>query len=459
MAESREQYRESVKSEITTCLSEKGSQPILFLGSGVSRRYFGAPDWRSLLSEMATRCPAISHEFAYYEQSFPSLRHIGREFAVRFKEWAWNEGRAEFPKEYFHSSFSQEIFLKSKVAEYLESITPRDPILTGSKNLEDELHALQAIRPHAIVTTNYDTFLERLFSEYKSIIGQQILSADSAFFGEIFKIHGCVTQPKTMVLTEDDYQDFHLTKKYLSAKLLTFFLEHPVLLVGYSAEDPNIRAILSDIDVILSAGGDLIPNIFLLRRPKAEYTDTRMPKEELIPVEDGRRVRIQTVVTNDFGWVYKAFTSENAIEKIRPKLLRMLLARTYDLVRHDIPKRTVEVDYTVLENALKEDGELAKLYGITIVGDATHVNVGYPYSLTQMGEILGYSSWHGANKLLDHIREVTGHDLKTNDNKYHVAVKAGKCTIFHKYSPHALDLLATVRDNSDAKIELDLATC
>ena len=457
MNDTRAKYREAVKSEITTCLSEKGSQPILFLGSGISRRYFGAPDWRGLLEAVATGCAAVEHEFAYYEQSYPSLRHIGSTFADRYKEWAWAEGRSEFSPEYFGSKYKKDIFLKQKISEYVEKITPADLKSVPESFPRSELASLQAIRPHALVTTNYDRFLERLFPEYEPVIGQKILSADSAFFGEIFKIHGCVSEPATLVLTEEDYQEFASKKKYLSAKLLTFFLEHPVLFAGYSAEDPNIRAILSDIDLILAANGELIPNIYLLRRPKSEHADDLFPREELIPVGDDRRVRIQTIVARDFSWVFEAFTSANAIERVRPKLLRMLLARTYDLVRYDIPKRAVEVDYSILERAVEDDGELAKLYGITVVSDATHVNVGYPFCLTQVGERLGYKGWHGANKLLDRIKEETGEDLKSNDNKYHVAVKAGNSTIFHKYSPHAVELLRAIRENPEGKIVLDLA--
>lgn len=449
------EYKGAVRADIIQCLTEKSGQPILFLGSGVSRRYFGAPDWRGLLREMAKICPAIKHDFAYYEQSFPSLRHIGQEFATKFKEWAWSEGRASFPEAYFDASYPQEIFLKYKVAEFLDSITPQDPFSEGDDSLSKELGLLQAIRPHAIVTTNYDVFLERLFPEYQPIIGQEILSSESAFFGEIFKIHGCVTQPRTLVLTEADYDDFALKKKYLSAKLLTFFLEHPLLFVGYRAEDPNIRAILSDIDIILSAEGNLIPNIFLLQRPKKGVSGIYPPREELIPVDEDRRVRIRTIVADEFTWVFDSFAIQGSMERIRPKLLRGLLARTYDLVRHDIPKRTMEVDYTVLERAVQDEGELANVYGITVVGDATHVNVGYPLSLTGVAKELEYGRWHDANKLLEKVKEATGIDLKASDNKYHVAVKAGEKAVVHKYSPHAVDLLRAVKKNPQEAIRLE----
>jgi hypothetical protein len=78
-----------------------------------------------------------------------------------------------------------------------------------------EVAALQRIRPHAVVTTNYDQFLELVFPEYHPIIGQQIIQGASLCIGEIFKIHGCVSDPNSLVFTRTDYNEFTKKKKYL----------------------------------------------------------------------------------------------------------------------------------------------------------------------------------------------------------------------------------------------------
>ena len=62
----------------------------------------------------------------------------------------------------------------------------------------------------------------------------------------------------------EDYDQFNKKKKYLTAKLLTYFAEHPLFFFGYSCTDPNIINILSDIDEILAPEGELIPNIYLV---------------------------------------------------------------------------------------------------------------------------------------------------------------------------------------------------
>lgn len=159
----------------------------------------------------------------------------------------------------------------------------------------------------------------------------------------------------------------------------------------------------------------------------------------MIPIGNHRSVRVKSIVANSFEWVYKAFGANGALEKINPKLLRALLARTYDMIRYDIPKRTVEVDFRVLENAINQEGELAKIYGITTLDNPTALNAGFPYTIKQIGNHLGFSGWYQVHRAFVQIKEETGFDIKASDNKYHIRVKIGNST-FSKYSEAAVDL-------------------
>jgi hypothetical protein len=95
-----------------------------------------------------------------------------------------------------------------------------------------EIELLRRIRPHSVITTNFDRFLEIAFPDLTPIVGQSILHGTQVLFGEIFKIHGCISDPNSLVFTKRDYDEFARKKQYLSAELLTYFSEHPLLFIG-----------------------------------------------------------------------------------------------------------------------------------------------------------------------------------------------------------------------------------
>lgn len=120
-----------------------------------------------------------------------------------------------------------------------------------------------------IITTNYDEVLENVFKDFSVLIGQDsLLLANSLNIFEIYKIHGCCSKPDSIVLTEKDYEDFDKKLKYLSAKLLTIFVEHPIIFVGYGLGDVNIRNIFCEIAECLTAEQlEKIKNNFIFISP------------------------------------------------------------------------------------------------------------------------------------------------------------------------------------------------
>lgn len=446
-------YQKIIADDISTCLDSMGVQPILFFGSGMSQRYFNAPTWDGLLEILTQKCPKIDKSIAYYKQKLQNPIAIGTEFSEFIREWAW-EQTDHFPSELFEPSQPANIYIKHIVANIFKDKFNSPEAKKTRAKLQSEIDILKNINPYAIITTNYDTFLENTFKDYESIIGQAILKANYTAVGEIIKIHGCVTDPKSLVLTQSDYDDFSTKKKYLSAKLLTFFAEHPLIILGYSAQDPNIRTILSDIDEILSPDNSLIPNIYIVEWDPDAEANGKHALERLIPIDNERGVRIKTIKANCFKWIYDALASNGTISTINPKLLRSVLARTYKLVRHDIPKKTIEVDFQTLEHAVSNDVEFAKLYGITTLDNPSAINATYPFSLSNIAKKLGFSYWHFANELIKQIESEKRINIKSSDNKYHIAIKAGEKIQTHKYSQSCLDLLLLVKDKKEYNVEI-----
>ncbi len=446
------QYVADVTTDIANCVESNACQPILFVGSGLSRRYFGGPSWDELLAYLASICPLIDKEYAYYKQTLKDPLKIGAAFAERFQHWAWGEGRPRFPETMFSEDVPSTAYVKHSIAEYLSSITPRD-VSQVDYAFQKEIASLTSIRPHAIISTNYDEFLEALFPDYQPIIGQQIIQGRDLSIGEIFKIHGCVSTPTSLVLTDEDYAEFIKKKKYLSAKLLTFFSEHPLIFIGYGAGDPNIRAILSDIDEALPVQGGVIPNVYIAEwRP--DVPETEYPaREKLIAIDDSKSVRIKAIETANFSWIFDAFASQQPLNGISPKILRALLSRSYDLVRHDIPRKVVQADFKMLEHAAEDQNAFAKLFGITTINEPSTVAAIYPYTLTAVGIKLRSNTWTKAQQAIDVIRGQHGVDIKASDNKYHCATKYGKSTI-HKYSENAVSLFAKVLKNEGYELQM-----
>lgn len=80
------------------------------------------------------------------------------------------------------------------------------------------------------------------------------------------------------------------------------------------------------------------------------------------------------------------------------KTLRHLAARVVELVRVDVPKSKIEINFEHIERLSENPEELAQVLGISNVQNA---NIQYPYSPTKLGKKLGYKTWHKANGLIE----------------------------------------------------------
>jgi hypothetical protein len=122
-----------------------------------------------------------------------------------------------------------------------------DP-LTPDAILREELDLLSKAVVDGIITTNWDTLLEDIFSDYEVFVGQdELIFSATQGIGEIYKIHGSCSRPNSLVLTDEDYTRFQERNPYLAAKLLTTFVEHPIIFLGYSLSDDNVRSVLRSI--------------------------------------------------------------------------------------------------------------------------------------------------------------------------------------------------------------------
>ena len=108
----------------------------------------------------------------------------------------------------------------------------------------EEINKLSEISKKSIsgvITTNYDFFLENHFHGYANYVGQkELIFSTIQGIAEIYKIHGSLEVPDSIVINEQDYLQFQENSSYLAAKLMTIFMEYPIIFLGYSISDNNI---------------------------------------------------------------------------------------------------------------------------------------------------------------------------------------------------------------------------
>lgn len=353
------EYQTEIIEDIKSCLEGLQVQPILFMGAGVSQRYLKAPDWENLLKYLAETCPLITRPYGYYSQTRNDNKPmIASDFSESYAEWAWDVGTSRYPEQYFNGKSSKDIYIKHEIATLLNNLS--DSVDFSAMEYTEEIEKLKKVRPHAIITTNYDDLLEKIFDNYQPIVGHNVVTVNYTTYGEIMKIHGSSKEPESIIITNEDYVEFYKRKKYISAKLLTYFVEHPLFFIGYSINDENIKAILSDIDEIIAPNNALIPNIYLVSfSPECEGTGSHQ-KEILIGVGENKSIRIKVIYANDFGWIYDALSSNTPEISVNPKLVRALLARTYTFASQSLVKQELPYDFEMLKNIAEQDNVLAK---------------------------------------------------------------------------------------------------
>lgn len=435
-------YVERNSALIRDTLDQLQCQPIFFVGSGLPKRYFKSPGWLELLRIVALRIGVDDAEFNYMLQKCDGAAiPLGQLLQDNVFEWAWKKGKSQFPKEYFETEVHRSSFLKHLACREIASLQPKKSQIPKLA-LSAEIEMLKATNPHAIITTNYDNFMEQIFDGYEPIIGEKVIRYNLNMIGEIFKIHGSTDDPRSIVLTADDYENYRQKKKYISAKLLTYLAEHPVFVFGYGFGDPNVTEIIEDVGEIIGGEQRFISNIFYVQWDPNVQKSTSF-REEYVVGTGERQYRVRAIVADELSWIFKAISQEREIGSINVRTLRAIASRMYKIIRTDIPRKQFEVNYDTLEGLAESDKDLPHLLGLV---EANNANLAHPYVLTQVGQQLGFNSWHGARQLIERIRAEKGVTIVGTDNRYHCAVKGGTKTIFHKYSKEAVALLEKVRD-------------
>lgn len=440
-----EAYCSRMSAEVHELLAGTGARPVLFIGSGMAKRYLGAPSWLELLEAISIQSEITPDIFKFLVQKANNdLSKAGSFLVDPVHEWAWTKGKHFFPERYFQTDVDKSVFLKHLAAAHISSFSG----LPSGHPLDHEIELLKRTAPHAVITTNFDNLVSDLFPDFERVIGENVIPMSMSITGEIYQIHGSVADPASLVLTSSDYDRFMRKRRYISSKMMTYFAEYPVFIFGYGLGDSNVNAIISDLGEAMRDKGGLLSNVFYIEWVPNVFDLKRLKEEHVVPFEVGSTpLRVRTIVTTDFAWVLNCLANMASPVPVNTRMLRHLAARVVDLVRTDVPKNTVDVDYKRIEQLSENPNELALVLGI---GNISNPNIAYPYLLTQVAQKLGYNTWHHAHKLLQAANEKLGLNIQSTDNEHHVAFKSGRNTITRKYSDQFVELLREIRDEMSA---------
>jgi SIR2-like domain len=335
--------------DLKRMLEAANAHPFLFVGSGFTHRYLGTDDWKGLVSHFAGQAkPETDFPFEWYKnevadsgsvvgQGLPAITQlVERDYARRFLS---DEAHRDLRTRHAGSIKAGVSPLKIGVADWLHSQEPG----FASPHYPEEISALGHARKNVagVITTNFDRFLQQLFPEHVTYIGQdELLFNQSYGVGEIYKIHGCISDPTSLVLTEADYTSYISRNAYLSAKLMTIFLEHPIVFIGYSITDSNIRLIFEDIAKCLNETqlAKLSDRLIFIQRSTVTRAEGSSTVREVFGT---KAIEFKQVVLSDFSKLYKAIAALKS--SYPPKILRKLKKDVYDLVLSTAPKERIQV--------------------------------------------------------------------------------------------------------------------
>lgn len=262
--------------------------PIVFIGSGISKRYLsGFPSWAELLEEYWNTVDDTGTNFYSYLTTMrdnhddlsgtQDLNHqlyteVASTIESKYNK-LFNEGKILL------DGLTPKIVFNDKISPFKYSVCKRFSNYSLIENVNNsELESFQHFLKNAkiIVTTNYDSFIEDLLKKNKveptTYIGNEGFFDDSVGWGELYKIHGDIKSPSSIIINKNDYDQYDEKSILISAKILSNMIKRPIIFIGYSLTDRNVKKLLSDFSSQLPPedGRKSAERIFVIERKENE---------------------------------------------------------------------------------------------------------------------------------------------------------------------------------------------
>lgn len=375
-------------------LAKFTTNPYLFVGSGLSRRFVSLPTWEDLLINFF-ETSQIDGDYEYHRsKSNGELPLLASNLAKEFHEIWWKASEFKISRNKYKHEANERQDTPFKI-QLAEVVTAKARI---NSFYQAEIDLLKSSVIDGIITTNWDIFLESLFNDYKVFIGQQeLLFSEGVSIGEIYKIHGCISRPQSLIVTSQDYLNFNERNAYLAAKLLTIFVEHPIIFLGYSLSDENIQQIIDSIvRCVDSSNLDKLKDRLIFVEWKSGH-DFEM-KDSSIKLPDSKVLPIKLITTDSFEPIFKTLSSLK--RQIPVKILRKLKNSVVEFIKTTTPTSKIYVQDI---NGITDESNIEYAIGVG-VADQFLSSQGYKAidGTDIIEDILHDNKMYDASKLLEH---------------------------------------------------------
>ncbi len=216
--------------------------PVLFVGAGISRRYYGLCSWNELLEQVAYTIGLERFQLNGLRQAIavknpeskvnPLLASKLRELMIQGISTG-SLNRLSFPE--VSDDEWKQMEEKDPFKVFVSCLIRRtEPVLTDDMRAElDSFRKLSEKIP-AVITTNYDDFLEKeIFKDFAIIDSpDDFYFSDSVGYGEIMKIHGTVDRPESLIITYEDYQKLSEEYNVIISRISGIMCNSPIIFIG-----------------------------------------------------------------------------------------------------------------------------------------------------------------------------------------------------------------------------------
>lgn len=262
-------------------------QCILFLGAAI---HWPSPEG-SKYNYTKEKCPPIGSQLA--KQLATSTGYPGEDH--------WNLQKVA---QYYESTTRSRYRLVEEIINAIDVDREPSPVL----------HALTQMEFPIIITTNYDHLYEKALGNSPDKYDVCIYNPDNKLETQdcpdtpdpkhpyILKLHGDISEPESIVITDEDYihfvlrmgdkQPFHPVGK----NVLTYLAKWPTLFIGYSLIDYNFRLLFKTIRWQLDAA-----------RIPPNYSVDIKPDDLIRDVYENQRRYVTFIVENLWDFVPKLY--------------------------------------------------------------------------------------------------------------------------------------------------------